>query len=305
MAGFAVAIAGCTSDRESKAQNLYRENVLAATKGQPTEFYGRYGLLDETREYLLDPVEEKRRPLIEKLATAYDQIALGRKRGAASGEVIRIPHLAAAPAVDGQVTAAEWAKAFHADGEYLLDTTELRNTGRISWYLGWHGSKLYAAVRVKDDAVFALPGTTADRGFSGWNRIYLGDCIEIFLRPTLETEHYYEFLVNPDGAAWTLDHVMQDIGFWRTINRHRPSAAAGNACRTADGYTVEWEIPLLEFVERYLPGNLPQAGDRFTFTMLHIDAATAPDRAAKRYSIRPLLYEGHNIFDYTTAELAE
>lgn len=305
MAAFIVAVAGCTSDRESKAQNLYREHLLDATRGRPTEFYGRYGLLDETREYLLDPVEEKRRPLIEKLAAAYDGIAIGEKRGTVSHEAVRIPRLAAAPAVDGDITAAEWGKAFRADGEYPLDAAGLCHTGRISWYLGWHGTNLYAAVRVKDDAVFSLPGTTADRGFPNWNRIYFGDCIEIFIRPTLETEHYYEFLINPDGACWILDHVMQDIGFWRTINRHRPSAAAGSARRTAEGYTVEWEIPLPEFVERYLPGNLPRTGDRFTFTMLHIDAAAAPDRAAKRYSIRPLLYEGHNIFDYTTAELAD
>jgi hypothetical protein len=39
--------------------------------------------------------------------------------------------------------------------------------------------------------------------------------------------------------------------------------------------------------------------------MVHINASSAPDYQAKRFTLFPLLWEGHNIFDYTPAVLAE
>lgn len=301
-------ITGCCSVDsviEKKANALFEEGIYGKHKGKTTEFYGRYGLLDDNRRFLLNPVAENRQKLLCSLAEAYDKLLAAEKRGEVQKETVKVPRLPAAPVIDGNIDGQEWEKAFRKDGEYPLDETVLCNREKIRWFMGWFKDKLYIAVQVKDKAVFSLPGTCAEAGYPPWNRIYLADCIEFFIRPTVKTEHYYEFLVNADGNTQISDHVMQDVGFWRTINRLRPSVAVGKGRKTGDGFCVEWEIPLLEFVEQYLPGKVPQAGDTFTFALVHIDASAAPARRAKRFTMCPLLWEGHNIFDYTSAVLAE
>lgn len=304
----AVLLAGCCGvdkESQSKAEALFEENLYEKHKGKTTEFYGRYGLIDDNRRYQLEPSVENRQKLLDNLAMAYDKLAAAEKRGPVSKETVKIPRFSAAPSVDGVIGQSEWNGVFHARGEYPMDGIEKCGEDRIDWYMGWYGDKLYVAAHVKDKAVFTLPGTCAEQGFPKWNRIYLADCVEFFIRPTMKTEHYYEFLINADGNTQTSDHVMQDVGFWRTINRIRPSTAVGRAVRTPDGFSIEWQIPLLEFVEKYLPGRYPEPGDTFTFSMVHINASSAPDYQAKRFTLCPLLWEGHNIFDYTSAVLAE
>lgn len=291
-----------TEVEEEKALKLMTGGFYVTAQGSPAEWARRFARPLGSRLFFVGLDDKGRADEIRDLANHYDELQRGLNWNRVP-EAITIPRLAAAPALDGVVSDAKYGKAAKFKGEYPMNSEEYVNPDGITWYLGWYGDNLYAAARVKDSTPFVLNGSTHPS--PSWDRFYKADCIELFIRPWLKSEHYYEFVVNMENNHWCLDHVMQDCGFWRTINRVRPSRTRTAARKTAEGYEVEFEIPLCEFIEKYLPGEKPQAGDIISLMMIHIDAQKFSDATAPRYSIFPQLYEGHNIFGYAIATLGK
>ncbi len=93
--------------------------------------------------------------------------------------VVRLPRLAAAPRIDGTPEAAEWRDALRFSGEFVMNRNGKTPQSRPSlWLAGWRDGHLYVAVRFPDEEIHAFrePG----------KRIYLGDSLELFVRPDKE-----------------------------------------------------------------------------------------------------------------------
>lgn len=269
-------------------------------RGTPAEFAAnRRGGMEEEAAALRNGTltETERQRLIRRFSRISDDI----RRGLAWREPVRrlvLPRLNAAPLIDGKFSPGEWDQAYEFTGEYPLNQCEKESRRHDTrWRIAVHGETLYIAGVFRD----TTPAVFSHIGFEPEKKpMYLGDVLECFIRPSLNSPVYWEYLVNPRGKLWALQHRNDPFGCWIRLEEH---FATGARCRTAgtpEGYLVELAIPLQDF-RKTTRRKLLSPGDSFSFMLVRTD------RSGEKYfrgTPVPLLYDGHNIFGYCIARLA-
>lgn len=292
---------GYTPEEEALARELAADpGIRDRARGTPAEFMANQrGWMEDGARALLDGSASPERKA--RIVALYSRILRDIRRGLDWKEPrrqVEIPHLPQALRIDGAIAPGEWAGALLFEGEYPLDGTRKLPGTATRWRVGWHGEMFCVAAEFRDPEVTSYDYT----GFEpGETPMYLGDALELFLRPTEDSPLYYEFLVNPSGKLWALAHVNDPRGSWIRIADRRATGARAAAERTPEGFRVELAVPLAELCGPGLRRS-PGAGDTFTFMMVRTDRTSGVYRRAVPV---PLLYEGHNIFGYIRARLGE
>ncbi|MBA3846191.1 MAG: hypothetical protein H0X45_06065, partial [Planctomycetes bacterium] len=138
---------------------------------------------------------------------------------APAGEAVPIiPFADAAPAVDGVLDDACWAKALTLDG-FTVAGASAPFAKRIVAQAVAHGDTLYVAIECAEpDTTKLKRGTKAGAGV--WN----DDCVEVFVRAGDVRTDGDQFLVNVDGAAEAVrrrgGRPVERVGdTWRAVSR--------------------------------------------------------------------------------------
>lgn len=289
------------NEEERKALEFAADPALPRRcRGTPAEFAAnRRGGMEEEAAALRNGTlaEPERSRVIRRFARISDDI----RRGLAWREPVRsipLPRLKSAPVLDGEFLPGEWERAYEFTGEYPLNSRkQAAGHSGSRWRIAIHAETLYIAASFRDTtpAVYRHVGFETEKG-----PMYLGDALEFFLRPSPDSPVYYEYLVNPEGKLWALQHRNDPFGCWIRLEDH---FATGARCRTKqlpDGYQVELAVPLDDF-RKTTRRNLFLPGSSFSFMLVRTD------RSGERYfrgTPVPLLYDGHNIFGYCAARLA-
>ncbi len=204
-----------------------------------------------------------------------------------------IPYMIHTPIPDGKISMREREEALMFRGEHPLGKTDRDPRYPDSlWLIGWNGDMLYLAVSFRDEKPELRHGKN---GCPEGRELYLGDCLEFFLRPQLRKLPYFELLMNPAGEFWMLSHLPGYWGGFTPIDRECPAPGAIVKGSIQNGfYTIE---ALLSF--RIWHGawcsRAPRPGDRFSFMMLRTN------RSGVSYTLStpvPFLYSGHNLYGY-------
>ena len=285
------------SQEEIKAKIFAADpSIRLRCAGTPAEFAANQrGALETEANALLNGTlsEERKRHVIQRYSRISDDIRRGLEWEEPVCQVT-IPYLRRPPAIDGMISPGEWNGSLLFEGEYLLNQREKADKRPSKWQIGWNKDTLYLAVEFKDSTpmIFRYIGFEKEN-----NPIYLGDTFEFFLRPSLEKRVYYEYLVNPAGDLWVLQHMNDPFGHWLRLEEHFATQAYCKSRITSSGYQIELAIPLDDF-RKTTRRNLFKSNQRFSFMLVHTD------RSHEQYlrgTPVPLLYDGHNIFGYLNA----
>ncbi|MDD3154890.1 MAG: sugar-binding protein, partial [Victivallaceae bacterium] len=203
-----------------------------------------------------------------------------------------VPRMKHPPRADGVIAPGEWDEALSFSGEYPISGTRLDpRRSRTLWYLGVHDETLYVAMSCEDKDVRAF----SKRMFESTESVYLGDALEIFLRPDVDQPYYSEILVNPDALVWEVSHKATPSGQWDVLDSKPETKLRAGGKRTAGGYHIEIAIPLRD-LKRSGPFR------RFSFQLIRTDRNGKDEYRAGVPT--PLLYDGHNLYGYVRAEFA-
>ena len=178
------------------------------------------------------PVADK--ALAARLEAWKKQLPDGRK----TAPRITIPRLAAAPAIDGTLDAAEWQQAAKLDAFWIPGTKTPATPATQAW-LGTDGFTLYAAFRCANVPGTALKTVATKRDGAVWD----DDSIELFLWPDEAKPRFVQFIVNAAGVCFDSDNTFDlasksqtDFG-WNPVYQAKTGAADG-------AWTLEMAIPL-------------------------------------------------------------
>ena len=216
-------------------------------------------------------------------------------------ETVVIPFLKRAPVLDGNLAGTDWEGALVLRGEYPLGkrAADPAEAG-TEWKLGHDGTNLYVGFSCRDAAVTGF----FDRRH-GRNQILKADALELFLRPHLTEENYYEILANPGNALWVMRHHVRATGMWEMTGGDIDIGIRQAAATHPTGWSVELSVPLASLRTEW--GY--RSGPSLSHPNCRLGLMLArTDRNGERYSIRtvrPLLFSTHNLAGYLTAELEE
>ena len=229
----------------------------------------------------------------KELNTLRDQILVGQKWPIKTHEECLIPYAKIKPGFqdqDGMV----WKQATHFGNEYNLNSvTEIKNGA--DWYICWDENYLYFAARLPDDHVESVEYGKSLK--SPWD----ADCLEVFTMPSMRLKTYWELVINPEGKIF---HGLQRNnargGFSSSLEEDMPGLKTytkilHKSSGDDEGYFIEVAIPFHE-LPNYMLGNRPEPGQSVYFMMVRTNDG-------KRSTLRPLLYDGHNIFGYIKGTL--
>lgn len=278
--------------REVAADPEYKAKYI----GTPAQFYA-----EQVREARLEifALKEYTLPRYGKSVRRIYDLARNVKRGMDWKFPVRqcmIPFLKNSPEIDGIISGDEWKGALEFRGEYKLDMDHPLSGSSAVWKVGYDSEHLYFAAVFRDEKVTSYSA----HSFRGEEKpFYRGDCFEVFIRPDLNSLHYFEFLQNAKGEEWNMFHVHSDGGRWKTAD-FEFQAYRKTAVRHENGIlTYETAIPFRILFSKWSV-NGARAGDRFSFMPARCDRNGDIFRQTVPY---PLLYDMHNLFGYMEAEL--
>lgn len=211
----------------------------------------------------------------------------------------KIPYMIHTPIPDGKISIREREEALAFYGEHPLGETEKDSRFPESlWLIGWNGEMLYLAVSFRDEQPELRHGKS---GCPKGSELYLGDCLEFFLRPQLQKLPYFELLMNPAGEFWMLSHLPGYWGGFTPIDRECPASGAIVKGSMQNGfYTIEALLPFRIWHGAWC-SRAPRPGDRFSFMMLRTNRSGASHTLSTPV---PFLYSGHNLYGYLRGVLA-
>lgn len=203
----------------------------------------------------------------------------------------RIPYLAVPPVIDGKWSGAEWEKALEIHAEYPLNSTQACTlSGR--WRVGYDRKNLYISARFPEKIRQTYPVSDASGAPQPWD----GDAVEIFLLTDPRLPCYREIVINGSGCVLSALHTKRRGEIYLNFRREPPEripAAAGSDPQ--GGWYFEAAVPFAE-LPGYFRGNPPRSGEELRLALVRT-------RNGGFFSAFPLLYSGHNLYGYATAEL--
>lgn len=214
-----------------------------------------------------------------------------------------VARAAGAITIDGKGAEPDWARAAAIPIRYPYAQTNVIDRPPATCRLLWDATNLYLLFEVPDTNIVNLCTNRDDA-------VSQGDCVEIFLLPSLRFGQYWEFNFSPAGVVY--DSLVAKYGDrWGGYDRNGENAALtiataldGTLNRADDrdrGYTVEVALPWPD-----LPGfeHGAVAGDTLGAMIGWADKAGqgAPGNPAY-FSHTPVLAWFHNIWGYSRLTL--
>ncbi len=200
-----------------------------------------------------------------------------------------IPYAASPPLVNGDDDGQAWDNALVFSGEYPLGSLDKVHS-EIVFRLLWDEQFLYVSVTVHDLDINSISADENSK-LGPWD----ADCVEIFIMPSMRMKSYWEIVVNPNNEVYDGLHSSNKLGGFSSHPEEDLEGLRHTVKRTGSGYVVQVAIPFNE-LPNYMLGNKPEKGQILYFTVLRVDNGN-------RSALRPLLYDGHNIFGYQEATL--
>lgn len=213
------------------------------------------------------------------------------KRWTAKPPKWMLPRFDVPPRIDGRWSAAEWRNALKISTEYPLDSTE-PYAGSGSWYLGYDSRNLYIAAVFQEKAAETYAYSDTPGSKQPWD----GDAVEIFILPDMRLHCYREIIVNAAGCAFTALHTKRRNEIYINCLPEDPGMFPAVSGTGPNGeWILETAIPFSE-LPGYFRGNAPRPGEELRLALLRT-------RGGQFFSVYPLLYSGHNIYNYATVYL--
>ena len=211
---------------------------------------------------------------------------------------VKIPWMKHVPLPDGKISEEEMSESLVFRGEYPLGVlNQDRSFSDSLWLIGWKNEFLYLAVSFRDDDPEIYHGKN---GCPDGKYLYLGDCLEFFIRPQINKLQYFETLVNGSGDFWQLSHIPGYWGGFTSVDRECSAPGVTvKGCFQKGRFTIEAILPFRIWHGEWC-GRSPRPGDVFSFMMLRAN------RSGNRYGFSapvPFLFGGHNVYGYLRASL--
>jgi len=233
----------------------------------------------------------------KELGELRDEILLGRNWPIRQHEECSIPYAKLKPELDGNIDSPAWSQALTFRNEFKLNSTDETKSGAV-WKMLWSEDSLYVAAMLPDSSITSYE-YGKEQGKGPWN----GDCLEIFIMPSMRMKTYWEIVITPDNKIFDglqrnnkagefsgcPEEDMAGLRTYASVLR-RPDGSV-------QGFVVMASIPFKE-LPNYMLGNKPEAGQSIYFSLVRTNEGD-------KSSHLPLLYDGHNIFCYTKAALAK
>ena len=233
----------------------------------------------------------------KELSDLRELILLGQNWPIKEHERKSIPYAKLKPSLDGDIDSPAWKQALVFDNEYNLNSTE-ETASSAKWLIMWDEEFLYIAARLPDSSIKSyeyIPGAKPQP----WE----GDCLEMFVMPSMRLKTYWEVVVNPEGKVFDGLHrnnknggfigcPEEDMAGLKTYAKILHDESGGES-----GFVIEAALPFKE-LPGYMLGNKPEPGQGLYFMMVRTNDG-------KKSSPRPFLYDGHNIFGYMDGTLVK
>lgn len=157
----------------------------------------------------------------------------------AAAEDAFLPRQDAAATIDGKLDEPAWQKAAVVESFFQINSGRRPAVQPTRVKFWSNGKSLFIGFVCQEKNADRMKATQTKRDGQVWN----DDCVEVFLSPKINAEPYYQFLVNAIGTQ--CDLKVTGSGFNKIPSWDGDWKAA--ATRTADGYTVEIELPFRMF----------------------------------------------------------
>ncbi|MBT3344536.1 MAG: hypothetical protein HN712_20335 [Gemmatimonadetes bacterium] len=212
-----------------------RERVLSA------DLAGAEQLLEEALALVPDS-----RNINQQMGKYYygnGDIERGIKILAANGDVLRVPRLSAAPAIDGQLDARAWQRAAEIT-RFFQNVSRLRpieTSPATRVRLGWTDDRIFILVEGDEPSTDNLRIEATQRDENAWQ----DDCVEIFFDANRDGRSYHQIVVNSLGTIFDQysdgSSPQGDLG-WNADMEHAVVVSES-------GWSLEIGLPLAQLTE--------------------------------------------------------
>ena len=187
--------------------------------------------------------------------------------------------------IDGETDEAAWQRAQVVSLRYTTRPDVPVAKPYTTVRLLWDDAYLYAAFDVPDESVLA-PELARDE------RVFLHDCVELFLMPQKRLGHYWELNISPSGSVLDQYCTKYREGYFSYCRQDLDVAGLRHAgVVREEGYRMEIAVPLEDLVGLPVP---PQPGQRMWLLMAQADR-DVPDGPLTFYAHGQVLGSFHNV----------
>lgn len=173
-----------------------------------------------------------------------------------------------APKIDGNLNEPDWESAATVTTFHLFRPVEVDQLPKTVARAMWDQTHLYIGFECVDDDIWSYSHKNDDP-------LYLGDVVELFVKPSHDSLQYYEFVVAPNGAIYDARYPSRGAGLshrfskWNSKTKiaTKISGTNDNHRDSDQGYTVEMAIPLTAFESE----EQPIKGTDWTFGVFRYD----------------------------------
>lgn len=171
--------------------------------------------------------------------------------------------------IDGKLDEADWSLADKLPINLVfrpIESSAPIPQGYVQ--LLWDDLYLYVGFSCEDDDIWSF-SEIADED------LWLGDVVEIFIKPSRDQLSYYEFVVAPNAVMYDARYASRGAGNIHRFRKWSSNARAASQREGTDGdwtdddrgYTVEIAIPWSAISAE----NLPPVGQTWTFGAFRYD----------------------------------
>jgi len=185
--------------------------------------------------------------------------------------------------IDGNLDEPAWQDVEVIDTFYPYDPEFTGPLSGTKVRLTWDPNHLYVAIECVDDDIWSF----SDEPDS---ELWLGDVVEIFLKPSASKLSYCEFVIAPNGTLFDARFPSRGAGGYRRFSNWSSNAEVATEIDGSDGdwrdtdtgYTVEMAIPFSAFKEVF---GVPLPGDVWTFGVFRYDYSKSYEKQLLMMSI--------------------
>jgi hypothetical protein len=206
-----------------------------------------------------------------------------------------IVHRAAqAPKIDGNLNEPAWERASAITKFNLFSRVDVDQLPTTTARILWDKTHLYLGFECDDDDIWSYSEKNDDP-------LYLGDVVELFVKPNRDSLKYYEFVVAPNGAIYDARYPSRGAGLSHRFGRWNSEAKIATQVKGSNdnhsdsdhGYSVEIAIPLEAFESQ----ERPSEGTEWSFGVFRYDYSKSYEDCLMLMSI-PKASASHGFHHY-------
>ncbi len=196
--------------------------------------------------------------------------------------------------IDGKLDEADWKNAAVIEPGFLFRPAPNATIPSTKVRFLWDDENLYVAFECEDLDIYSFGDQPDDHL---WN----GDVSELFIKPSKNNHHYYEFVVAPNGTLYDAHYPSRGAGGLKRFISWSSNAKIATQIRGTDnnwrdddqGYTVEMAIPKSAFKD----GGILQAGEQWTYGACRYDYGKNRERELLLMTMPESLYKGYHYYE--------